>query len=137
MTGFINPVHILIVVAVVLIVFGPKRLPELASKLGTAWRELRDAVDIDGGGTRSGSPVSSMKALMTGEAEPPPANAPRTSALDRAAAAIVKGADSEGGEPAGTPAGPPVGPAHAEGAQGAEAAASARPDGEPVAGPRQ
>jgi sec-independent protein translocase protein TatA len=134
MTGFINPVHILIVIAVVLIVFGPKRLPELASKLGTAWRELRDAVSIDGAGTApGGSPLSHMRALMTGETEPPPTNAPRMSALDRAATAIAKGPETPSAEPAGTPAGGAVG---SDGAAGAAAADSTRADGEPVAGPR-
>jgi sec-independent protein translocase protein TatA len=137
MTGFINPVHILIVVAVVLIVFGPKRLPELARRLGAAWRELRDAVDIDGGGTTPGSPVSSMRSLITGDAQSPQANASRMSLLDSAAAAIVKGGGAASDEPADTPPGSAGDAVGAEDALAAKPAASARPDVEPVAGTRQ
>jgi TatA/E family protein of Tat protein translocase len=43
--GIENPVHLLFVVAVALLVLGPKRLPELARSLGRGIRELRQALD--------------------------------------------------------------------------------------------
>ncbi len=39
----INPVHIMIILAVVLVLFGPKRLPEMGQKVGQALRDFRSA----------------------------------------------------------------------------------------------
>jgi sec-independent protein translocase protein TatA len=50
MMGLENPVHILFVLAVVLMVFGAKRLPEMGRGLGEGFRGFRDAVS--GGGAR-------------------------------------------------------------------------------------
>jgi sec-independent protein translocase protein TatA len=44
MLGNIGPLEILIVLVIALIVFGPKRLPELGSSLGRGIREFRDTV---------------------------------------------------------------------------------------------
>jgi sec-independent protein translocase protein TatA len=43
-TGLDSPLHILIVLLVVLLVFGAKRLPELGRSLGTGMREFKDSV---------------------------------------------------------------------------------------------
>jgi len=43
--GFLSPVHVLVVVAVVLMVFGPKRLPELGKSIGTGLRGFKDSLD--------------------------------------------------------------------------------------------
>jgi sec-independent protein translocase protein TatA len=43
-TGFDNPLHILIVLLVVLLVFGAKRLPELGRSLGTGMREFKNSL---------------------------------------------------------------------------------------------
>jgi sec-independent protein translocase protein TatA len=43
-TGLESPVHILMVLLVVLLLFGAKRLPELGRSLGTGMREFKDAV---------------------------------------------------------------------------------------------
>ncbi len=45
--GIESPVHLLFIGAVALIVLGPKRLPELARKLGRGIREFREAVNTD------------------------------------------------------------------------------------------
>ncbi|HLK11116.1 MAG TPA: twin-arginine translocase TatA/TatE family subunit [Candidatus Binatia bacterium] len=42
--GLIQPMHLLLVLAVVLIVFGPGQLPELGKGLGTAIRDFRRAL---------------------------------------------------------------------------------------------
>jgi len=42
--GLDNPLHILMLLLVVLLVFGAKRLPELGRSLGTGMREFRDSV---------------------------------------------------------------------------------------------
>ena len=44
MTGLFEPTHLLIVLLVALLVFGPKRLPELGRSLGHGLREFKDSV---------------------------------------------------------------------------------------------
>ena len=39
----INPIHLLIILAVVVVLFGPKRLPEMGQKIGQALRDFRSA----------------------------------------------------------------------------------------------
>jgi sec-independent protein translocase protein TatA len=38
-----TPLHLIIILVIVLVIFGPKRLPELGSGLGKAIRGFRDA----------------------------------------------------------------------------------------------
>ena len=42
--GLENPLHIAIVVVVLLLVFGAKKLPEMGRGLGTGMREFKDGV---------------------------------------------------------------------------------------------
>ena len=42
--GLDNPVHLAIVLAVVLLLFGAKRVPEIGRSLGSGMREFRDSV---------------------------------------------------------------------------------------------
>lgn len=44
LSGFDNPIHILILLAIVLVLFGAKRLPELGSSLGSGIRGFRDSL---------------------------------------------------------------------------------------------
>jgi sec-independent protein translocase protein TatA len=44
LSGFENPFHVLIVLAVVLLLFGAKRLPEIGRSLGAGMREFRDGI---------------------------------------------------------------------------------------------
>jgi sec-independent protein translocase protein TatA len=46
--GLENPVHIAILLIVVLLVFGAKRLPELGHSLGSGLRGFKDALSADG-----------------------------------------------------------------------------------------
>ena len=46
LSGFENPVHILMLMAVVLLVFGAKRLPEMGRNLGTGLREFKDGLTL-------------------------------------------------------------------------------------------
>jgi len=39
----INPIHLLIILAVVVVLFGPKRLPEMGQKIGQALRDFKSA----------------------------------------------------------------------------------------------
>jgi sec-independent protein translocase protein TatA len=50
--GLFQPMHLIIILAIVLIVFGPRRLPELGAGLGKSLREFKKAMqdvkeDID------------------------------------------------------------------------------------------
>ena len=47
MLGNIGPLEIIVVLIIALIVFGPKRLPELGSSLGRGIREFRNTVTGD------------------------------------------------------------------------------------------
>ncbi len=43
--GIENPIHLLFIGVVALLVLGPRRLPELARRLGEGVREFREAID--------------------------------------------------------------------------------------------
>lgn len=43
----LTPLHLIIILAIVLVVFGPKRLPDLGSGLGKAIRGFREATAAD------------------------------------------------------------------------------------------
>jgi sec-independent protein translocase protein TatA len=47
MLGNIGPLEIVVVLIIALVVFGPKRLPELGNSLGKGIREFRDTVTGD------------------------------------------------------------------------------------------
>jgi sec-independent protein translocase protein TatA len=53
MLGLDNPIHILFLLAIVLLVFGAKRLPEMGKSLGEGLRGFKDSVSGD-------TPVSHM-----------------------------------------------------------------------------
>ena len=45
MTGFLTPTHILLILLVMLVLFGAKRLPELGRSLGTGLREFKHSIN--------------------------------------------------------------------------------------------
>lgn len=60
----IGPVEIGIVLLIVLLVFGPRKLPELGRSVGGGLREFRDSVT-----GKSNKPDQEPEALETAEAE--------------------------------------------------------------------
>ncbi len=44
--GLLQPTHLLIILAVALFVFGPKKLPELGQGLGKGIRSFRDSMKV-------------------------------------------------------------------------------------------
>ena len=44
MPGWLGPWELLILVAVILLVFGPKRIPQMGRSIGSGIRELKDSV---------------------------------------------------------------------------------------------
>ncbi len=47
MTGLLSPAHIVVLVIVLLLVFGAKRLPELGRSLGSGIREFKHSLDTE------------------------------------------------------------------------------------------
>ena len=47
MTGLLSPTHMVVVLIVLLLVFGAKRLPELGRSLGRGMREFRTSISTD------------------------------------------------------------------------------------------
>ena len=68
MPGNIGPLEIIIVLIIALIVFGPKRLPELGSSLGRGIREFRNTVTGD---KHDDDDDDEVKALSVSKASPP------------------------------------------------------------------
>jgi sec-independent protein translocase protein TatA len=44
MEGFLSPVHLVIILVIVLVLFGPGKLPDLGKGLGKGIREFKDAL---------------------------------------------------------------------------------------------
>jgi sec-independent protein translocase protein TatA len=68
-TGLESPTKLLILLGVVLLVFGAKRLPEIGRSLGTGLREFKDAI----GGPEEDRNASG-EAVLPAAAEEPEAN---------------------------------------------------------------
>ena len=73
MLGNIGPLEIIVVLIIALIVFGPKRLPELGNSLGKGIREFKDSVtgdkdDDDEGDVKA---IAATKAAATPVEQPP------------------------------------------------------------------
>lgn len=45
-TGLASPSHLIIVLVIILLLFGAKRIPELAKGLGTGIKEFREGVSV-------------------------------------------------------------------------------------------
>jgi sec-independent protein translocase protein TatA len=58
-SGLLNPTHILFVLAIALLVLGPKRLPELAKSAGSGLREFKGSLE----GTLGGDDHADSRAL--------------------------------------------------------------------------
>ena len=72
-SGLLSPLHVAIVVGVILLVFGPKRLPEIGRSVGRGIRDFKEAV----GGTEVDSYDPPRPAA---DAPRPTADAPRPAA---------------------------------------------------------
>lgn len=103
----VGPLEIIVVLGIVLLVFGPKRLPQAGRALGQSMREFKDSL---GGGKKGGeldaasgtqtvhtdsSPTATAPAKPAAQADTPPA------AQDAAGAPAPDQAQSvsEGGQP--------------------------------------
>lgn len=75
MPGGIGPLELGIVLLIVLIVFGPKRLPSLGRQLGSGMREFKDSIsgkdkDDDDEPKAVESPAATEPEVVSAEARP-------------------------------------------------------------------
>ena len=79
----IGPMELIVVLVIVLLVFGPKRLPGLGKQLGSGMREFKDSIS---GGSKDddddafGRPSLNASTTVDPVAEPVEKPAPKTSA---------------------------------------------------------
>ena len=70
----IGPLELILILVVVLLLFGAKRLPELGRSLGSGMKEFKDSVT-----GKDGAPESDRAQIERGESEQPaPATAAKT-----------------------------------------------------------
>ncbi len=70
-TNIVSPTHLLLVLVVVLLVFGTKKLPEVGRGLGSAMREFKGG--ITGTGSDNGSAGALEASTVNSQAENQPA----------------------------------------------------------------
>jgi sec-independent protein translocase protein TatA len=79
MTGLLSPSHIVILLIVLLLVFGAKRLPELGRSLGAGMREFKHSIGgepLDGQRTLAAVPELEATGTPATVEQPPAAVAP-------------------------------------------------------------
>jgi sec-independent protein translocase protein TatA len=75
--GLDNPVHIFLLLIVLLLVFGAKRLPEMGKSLGEGMRGFKDSLSGE-------TPRDSITQAQATQPVAPPAPAPEPVAADKA-----------------------------------------------------
>ena len=73
--GLFQPMHLLLILGIALLFFGPKRLPELGKGLGTSIRDFRDAMSGNKPDDKNNSQLEAPKAAVVAPANPPAAQA--------------------------------------------------------------
>lgn len=68
----IGPLELAIVLIIALVVFGPKRLPELGRSLGRGIREFRGSVSGDRGEAEAPEEIEAPKSSAEGDSEAKP-----------------------------------------------------------------
>ena len=92
--GLLQPTHIIFVIVIALLVFGPKRLPEMGRSIGHGIREFKDSIDGNGNdpvethheAVATDVPNEPVRVAALPPAGPPPAAAPAEAASAPAAA---------------------------------------------------
>jgi sec-independent protein translocase protein TatA len=79
----IGPLEIILVIVVLLVIFGPKRLPSLGKSLGTGMREFKDSITGEDK-HRDQADAPAQPALTQAQADPQPAPAAETAPEQRA-----------------------------------------------------
>jgi sec-independent protein translocase protein TatA len=71
----VGPLEIAVVLIIVLIIFGPKRLPELGQSMGRGIREFKSSLSGDKDKDSAEEKHRELQASQQGEASPPPPQA--------------------------------------------------------------
>ncbi len=71
--GLLSPVHLLILFAILILLFGAKRLPELGKGIGSGIREFRGSI-----ASINEEPASAQLPAAVETATPPADDAPKT-----------------------------------------------------------
>jgi sec-independent protein translocase protein TatA len=79
MLGNIGPLEIIVVLIIALIVFGPKRLPELGNSLGKGIREFKDSVT---GENKDDDHDDDVRAISASKAAATPVEQPPTNPVE-------------------------------------------------------
>jgi sec-independent protein translocase protein TatA len=74
--GLFQPMHLLVILGIALLVFGPKKLPELGKGLGESIRGFKDALNS---GTASSTSANATPPAETKPPAPPGQNPGQTS----------------------------------------------------------
>jgi sec-independent protein translocase protein TatA len=91
MLGNIGPLEIIVVLIIALIVFGPKRLPELGNSLGKGIREFKDSVT---GENKDDDVDDDVKAVSASKATTAPVAQHTTTPAEPAEPEVVNHKDS-------------------------------------------
>jgi sec-independent protein translocase protein TatA len=70
MPGWIGPWEIAILLVIVLLVFGPKRLPEMGRSLGKGMREFKDSISNKGDDDRNELPAATAEPTVAASSAP-------------------------------------------------------------------
>jgi sec-independent protein translocase protein TatA len=90
MLGNIGPLEIIVVLIIALIVFGPKRLPELGNSLGKGIREFKESVT----GENRDDEDDDVKAISASKATTTPVPPPTTPPVEASEPEAVHPKDS-------------------------------------------
>ncbi len=82
--GLFQPMHLLLLLGIALLIFGPKRLPELGKGLGSSIRDFRDAMSGPKADEKTSSQLEAPRASV--------ATAPTATAAPAATPAATPGA---------------------------------------------
>ena len=94
--GLENPLHILLLLVVILLVFGAKRLPEIGRSLGEGMRGFKDSLSGDSNNNQSlmSAPPASPPAAAPSGVAPVAAPAPAPAAAPPVPAAVGQHEDA-------------------------------------------
>ncbi len=85
--GLDNPVHLALLVVILLLVFGAKRLPEIGRSLGSGMREFKQSISGEHPGQNSNQQPSQQPTLPAAPPQTATQTAPQTAAAAQASTA--------------------------------------------------
>jgi sec-independent protein translocase protein TatA len=93
--GLDNPLHIAVLVVILLLVFGAKRLPELGRSLGSGMREFKQSITGESSSEQPTLPAASQPAPPQAQAQPQAPAAQPQAPVAQPQPPVAQGAPSE------------------------------------------